>query len=292
MKEDEKNLYLSESNIKKNNKLIRLMVCIILFVVVLILIGVNIKKSISKKEVVATSIKEYFFNNSSMLVENDILKVKGEYFKVDDYEIELKEALVDNDIACGYMMLEIKKSNEEKISQKEVEERFGFTMSITGTMNKKFVYADDKVYVFIDFAADKEYDSKLQMFDYSKVVYKSESGYETHIFNIPSSINSLKFNIDKRTKVILSTLGISIESNKEIENVYLDIYYKDGKKEELYDTRNNKYDNHMDEFGCSSTTNGDSKEDDYYWYYDRFDEILKISDIEHIVYNGEKYTIE
>ena len=38
----------------------------------------------------------------------------------------------------------------------------------------------------------------------------------------------------------------------------------------------------MDGFGGASTTNGDSPEDDYYWYYDVFDEVLNISEVDYI----------
>ena len=292
MKEDGKSLESSESNLKQNNKIICFVICIMVCVIVLLIMVINIKKSASQKEEVPKSIKEYFFSDSKLLKEEDILKVKGEIVKVDDYVFQLKESLVDTNVVCGYMMIEIRKNNGETISNEELEERFGFTMSITGTMNKKFVNVDDKIYLFIDFASDKDFDNKLQVMDYTKIDDKTESGYSTYIFNVSKISNALKFNIDEKTNLFLSSIGIGIEANKEIKNVYMDVYYKDGKKENLYNTKNNKYDNHMDEFGCSSLTNGDSPEDDYYWYYDIFEEILKISDVDYIVFNGEKYTLE
>lgn len=229
------------------------------------------------------NIFEIFFTDKETYKPNDLLEYSGETKHIGDYSFELYQELYDSKSGIGYLIFKITKKDgcPEIIFNKENQclnsgfgenERFKFDLGVA--FDDTYEIKGDVLYAYISFVKMKDDELNIRLVD-------AESG-KKYSFQVKETSHTKTFKT-KESEIEISPLGVSIFSKKEKQvEIRLVLFMRDGTRKEIINTKKN--------IGTAGSFEGEERlkgELLRYQYVLRFKEMIDISKIEKIEFNGE-----
>lgn len=287
---NEKILNLEETNYKEREKYNRKIYNrIVLKYATCFLILIALTVTISSGAVYCFSgktILELFFDNKGADYTAQLLDTNGQSVQIDDYTVTLQQTLYDCEAGIGYLVFMISKKDGkpeiqlnkygDAISQGFGGERFKIDLQASGARTEKYEFEGNKLYEYITFNADKEYDLSVDLIDYSQKSTDNIYGYKCYKFHIAKTTLTKKYKISDSMQILMSPVGMAIDCNNELKNIRIETKCKNGQKEELINA------NEMEEFNCI-------QKDNNIRYQYVFPELVNVSDIKYIIYDNKEY---
>lgn len=261
---------------KNKQKTIKIIGGIAIIVIVLLVITRIVTYNVGNK-----SIFSVFFKGQDSNVADKLLESPHEIKKIGKYSVELDQQLYDSKTGIGYLLFKIKKVNsvpEINLNYAGQCSGIGFGenqrlyFEVGASCNKTYEIKGNTLYAYMDFIKDKDNDFYVKLGD-----YQTQKEYS---FNIKDT-SYVKTYKDGDTMVEISPLGVSISAKEKSAGMSLVVYTDKGKKE-LINTKKNIGTNAHE---SSEAYEGKSKS---YQYILNFKNLLDISKIEKIEYNGKK----
>lgn len=232
------------------------------------------------------SIFEVFFKGSEPEYAKELLDYNGQSYTVDEYTITLEQTLYDSKTYIGYCVFSITKEGgkpEAKINKFEQTpgSRYGkngrFCIQNVGSQSSRFEYIGDVLYEYFSFRVDNEFDMIIRVMD---LLDESEDGdVKYYEFNIAESNQYKEFKVNDTRSIFVSPLGISIHTIGGFRDVAITLYYKNGNKKTVVDTKNDIG------IGLSSESSINYTE---YLYQFVFKKMVDVKEIDYIMFNGER----
>lgn len=234
------------------------------------------------------NIFEVFFPKNETYKTNDLLEYSGETKNIGDYTFELYQELYDSKSGIGYLIFKITKKDgcPEIILNKDNQcmnsgfgenERFDFDLGVS--FDDTYQIKGDVLYAYISFVKMIDDELNIRLVD-------AELG-KKYSFQVKETSHTKTFKA-KESVIEISPLGVSIFSKKEKEiEIQLVLFMSDGTHREIINTRKN--------IGTSGSLEGEERlkgELLKYQYVSRFKQMIDISKIEKIEFNGEILTVE
>lgn len=231
------------------------------------------------------NIIEYFFSSDSDYKEYDLLEKVEKKEKIDKYTIEFKEQLYDSKTGFGYLVFITTKENGiPEVSTNISTEAFGENLRFYFEMDKSFdihhQIIDKKLYSYIEFN-DLTHREKVN------VNIRDTKTNKIYKFDVKSTAKNMCFQTPKSdTRIIISTLGLLVESNRKIDNKKIEVTLKNNKKIEICNTfEGEKIGGMREHYSERKTENG--KKIEYYWSIP-FEDMMNIDEIKTLYFNDGK----
>ncbi|MFQ9514229.1 MAG: hypothetical protein ACLRZ9_00230 [Eubacterium sp.] len=231
------------------------------------------------------NIIEYFFSSDSGYKEYDLLEKVGKKEKIGKYTIEFKEQLYDSKTGFGYLVfVTTKEDGIPEVPTNISTEAFGENLRFYFEMDKSFdihhEIIDKKLYSYIEFN-DLTHREKVN------VNIRDTKTNKIYKFDVKSTAKNMCFKTPKGdTRIIISALGLLVESNKKIDNKKVEVTLKNKKKIEICNTfESEKIGGTREHYSEKKTESG--KKVEYYWSIP-FEDMMNIDEIKTLYFNDEK----
>lgn len=267
---------------KYKKKCIMLVSLVLCFVMFSLIVYATTKKSVM----------DYFFSQEENSSVRDLNKQDIQTIEIDDYTISMIDLIYESSTKVGYCVFDVEKKNgkpevELNRTNQMVGGRFGETEKgakrfeiFIEASHSETTYVEqeeNKLYIYYRFIIDSEFDNKIQIIDYQEKDKQSITGHKSYSFELTNNEKVVEFVSKDDAEIKISPLALVINSKKKIEEFEITFIYKDGKKDEVVNTKEN----------IGTGASGTIADENGYQYEFIFKNVIDIDNIAYIEFNNE-----
>ena len=238
------------------------------------------------------SVIDYFFSQEENSLVRDLKKQEIQTIKIDDYTISMIDLIYESRTRVGYCVFEVEKKNgKPEVKVNKTNQMVGGRFGATNTGTKRFEIfieathsetitveqEESRLYIYYRFIIDNEFDNKIQIIDYQEKDKQSITGHKSYSFELTNNEKVVEFVSKDDAEIKISPLALVINSKKKIEEFEITFIYKDGKKDEVVNTKEN----------IGTGASGTIADENGYQYEFIFKNVIDIDNIAYIEFNNE-----